>query len=451
MGRAGLILCGRIFHLEPGMLEAALILQCVTVYYPPLGWVIQQLRHVIPSSRSLLLPRSRCMLGKVGKQRKRLLLGHVSGVLTVFAAGSGRVSVAMSEGSSGIAGPIPPDPTMVYKRPASARGRLNDSSFKLDLLPGPLAPDPTLYPKCYTDRPANPSPRVRANARDILERGQRGSVGILLQFEGIPFYSNSQPKKKVKNHEKENVRRLREIQKKCKEKELENNLLGPQPVKALWKSNKYENVESKVKMQLQEQAATINAESQKFLRAHSRCGSVTLPNQSCSPRPSRPTSAVPDQDFKVLGSSINFIAHNAKNAKKAQIRRSRSLQSLNEVLGQKKQEQNEYDIKQKGHVPQYLIDLKEKMRKEKEEQQKMAPDPSCPPGHTMMPEAKRQETLRNIKQSQDQLLKELLSLPVRADTLSIQNRRTELEKKLSEIEEALKIFSRSKVFIKTDS
>lgn len=42
-------------------------------------------------------------------------------------------------------------------------------------------------------------------------------------------------------------------------------------------------------------------------------------------------------------------------------------------------------------------------------------------------------------------------LPVRADTLSVQKRREDLERKLSQIEEAVKIFSRPKVFIKLDS
>jgi len=52
---------------------------------------------------------------------------------------------------------------------------------------------------------------------------------------------------------------------------------------------------------------------------------------------------------------------------------------------------------------------------------------------------------------QEQLIKDLVMLPMRADTLSIQKRRVELERKLSQIEEALKIFSRPKVFIKLDS
>lgn len=57
--------------------------------------------------------------------------------------------------------------------------------------------------------------------------------------------------KESKDHEKENVRRIKEIQKKCKEKERAQARSQPKPVKALWKSQKYENVESKVKAKLQ--------------------------------------------------------------------------------------------------------------------------------------------------------------------------------------------------------
>jgi len=53
--------------------------------------------------------------------------------------------------------------------------------------------------------------------------------------------------------------------------------------------------------------------------------------------------------------------------------------------------------------------------------------------------------------AQEQLVKDLVMLPMRADTLSVQRRRVELERKLSQMEEAIKIFSRPKVFIKLDS
>ena len=46
---------------------------------------------------------------------------------------------------------------------------------------------------------------------------------------------------------------------------------------------------------------------------------------------------------------------------------------------------------------------------------------------------------------------ELLSLPLKADNLSVRSRRAHLDCRLSEIEEAIKIFSRDKVYVKIDS
>ncbi|KAJ6666054.1 hypothetical protein lerEdw1_000958 [Lerista edwardsae] len=370
----------------------------------------------------------------------------------------------MSEGPSRITGPIPPDPSLCpnyYKRPLSARGRLEGNALKLDLLPGPIPPEPSLYPTCYSARLACPPPRIKPNATDILERGRKGTVGVLLQLDEMSLCQDLPPKRKVsKDHEKENLRRMREIQRRCREKEQAQELSRPKPVKALWKSQKYENVESKVKAKLQENPVPPSSEAQRFLRAYSRCGTGIHPRRSLSPghaQPKETTNADAEEPQSgsimclVEGKKVNFVSHNAQNAKRAQLRRSRSLQSLTEVLEQKRKAQEEYDAKQKGQVPRYLVERKDNWRKEAEERQRNIPDPTMPPGHAKMPESQRLETLKQLQQSQDQLLKDLVLLPVRTDTLSVQNRRAELEKKLMQIEEALKIFSRPKVFIKLDS
>ncbi|XP_009864231.1 PREDICTED: enkurin domain-containing protein 1, partial [Apaloderma vittatum] len=263
-----------------------------------------------------------------------------------------------------------------------------------------------------------------------------------------------------KDYEKENVRRIKEIQKKCKEKERAQERSQPKPVKALWKSQKYENVESKVKARLQESSPPPNPEAQKFLRAYSRCGPGIKPCRPLSPRPARMEAradaealeALSDETkIQVEGKSVDFIKHNARNAKRAPLRRSQSLQALAELLEQKQREQEEYNAKQKGHVPQYLLERKELWRRQTEERLRDLPDPDTLPGHVMMPESQRLETLGNLKQSQEQLVKDLVMLPMRSDTLSMQKKRAELERKLSQIEEAIKIFSRPKVFIKLDS
>ncbi|XP_053808577.1 enkurin domain-containing protein 1 isoform X2 [Vidua chalybeata] len=314
----------------------------------------------------------------------------------------------MCEGPSRISGPIPPDPALFpeyYKRPVSALGRLEGNAQKLYLTS--LDPVPNPYPALGSARQAQPAPRIRPSGKDFLERGQKGTLSLLLQLQGLSLDEGMPVKRKeAKDYEKENVRRIKEIQKKCKEKERAQERSQPKPVKALWKSQKYENVESKVKAKLQ---------------------------------------------MQVEGRSVDFIRHNACTAKRAPLRRSQSLQALAELLEQKHREQEEYNAKQKGHVPQYLLERKELWRKQMEERLRNLPDPDTPPGHTMMPEGQRLETLGNLKQSQEQLIKDLVLLPMRGDSLKMQKRRVELERKLSQIDEAIKIFSRPKVFIKLDS
>lgn len=151
------------------------------------------------------------------------------------------------------------------------------------------------------------------------------------------------------------------------------------------------------------------------------------------------------------GLGVDFISRNALAAKRAPRRHSRSLQVLAQVQEQQRQAQERYNATQKGHVPHYLLERRDLWRKEAEARQRSQPDPSMPPGHTLMPENQRLETLNNLLQSQSQLLRELVLLPAGADSLRAQGHRAELDRKLVQIEEAIKIFSRPKVFVKMDT
>lgn len=51
---------------------------------------------------------------------------------------------------------------------------------------------------------------------------------------------------------------------------------------------------------------------------------------------------------------------------------------------------------------------------------------------------------------EQELLKELASLPIGVDTARVRNKRKEIEGKLAELEEAVKIFARPKVFVRVD-
>ncbi|NWJ12206.1 ENKD1 protein, partial [Crypturellus undulatus] len=283
-----------------------------------------------------------------------------------------------------------------------ARGRLEGNAQQLDFTSGPL----NSYPTPGSARQVQPAPRIRPSGRDILEKGQKGTVSLLLQLEGISLDRDLPVKRKEsKDHEKENVRRIKEIQKKCKEKERAREHSQPKPVKALWKSQKYDNVESKVKAKLQESSPPPIPEALKFLRAYSRCGPGIKPCRPLSPSLARMGAEADveageaEAKIQVEGRSVDFIKHNALNAKRAPLRRSQSLQTLAELLEQKHREQEEYNAKQKGHVPQYLLQRKELWRRQLEEQQRNLPDPDTPPGHVLMPEEQRLQTLGNLKQS----------------------------------------------------
>uniref|UniRef100_A0A8C4ZF71 Enkurin domain containing 1 n=1 Tax=Gadus morhua TaxID=8049 RepID=A0A8C4ZF71_GADMO len=360
------------------------------------------------------------------------------------------------EGPSKIYGPIPPDPSLFpdyYKRPASARGRLEGhSDGTLALLSGPLAPDPGLHPECYSCRDPPRPPRIGRNATHILERGQRGVVGALLKLEGVSF-SPSTPKQKqfMRDYGKENIKRLREIQRRCKEQEAVRVNSQPVPVKALWSSAKYQNIPSRVMAELQESGSHPKPQCQTFLRGHSSCasaGPVGIHRRASVSALRHPDPRNNAGDENQPGKSVDFIRHNARAAGKVVLRRSQSLTNLKD---------NEY-----GSAPFNIFDKKpnqihclekrkEQWRKEKEEKKKIAPDSTIPPGHTLMTDGERRDTLQSLKESHKTLVKELLSLPVRADSLSICSRRTQLDRRLSEMEEAIKIFSRDKVFVKTDS
>ncbi|XP_041856267.1 enkurin domain-containing protein 1 isoform X2 [Melanotaenia boesemani] len=353
----------------------------------------------------------------------------------------------MCEGPSTISGPIPPDPSLFpqyYKRPASARGRLEgNNDGTLALLLGPLAPDPVLYPECYSAHLPTHRPRISPSATHILERGRKGVVGELLRPDSVSVTPVPKQKQKVHNFGKENIRRLREIQKRCKEQEAERVQSRPVPVKALWTSSKYQNVSSRVMAQLEVSTSTVKPQCQNFLKAHSNGGIAA------SPRPSavavhRPAScnSIQDQDLKVQGQSIDFIKRNTQAAGRTVFRRSKSLTNLKD---------KPVPTAVKGQVPQYLEERKLQWRKEEEERKRNAPDPTIPAGHTLMPESKKQETLKSLKDTHRSLVTELLSLPLKADSLSIRSRRAHLDCRLSEIEEAIKIFSRDKVYIKNDS
>ncbi|XP_053392711.1 enkurin domain-containing protein 1-like isoform X1 [Mercenaria mercenaria] len=248
-----------------------------------------------------------------------------------------------------------------------------------------------------------------------------------------------------KDHFRENVRRMRQIQRKSREKEVES----VQPVKALWKSEKYKDVPSKIKDDIEKVPDTPRPHSASFLRAHTRSGpSVKLQSRPCTPDPklSVPPASIAN-DVQLVRHDFDFIKVNGRAVKHSHVPRAPSLTALDDL---KKKQEDEFKKHKKGEVPTYLRTRKEQWKKEEEDRIANAPDPSCPEGHRVLPEAERRETLDLLKQKQQELISKLQSLPLRTDTFRMRSCKQELENKLAEMDEAIKIFSRPKVFVKAE-
>ena len=104
----------------------------------------------------------------------------------------------------------------------------------------------------------------------------------------------------------------------------------------------------------------------------------------------------------------------------------------------------------RGEVPGYL--RRRQAREEEEEEERLAnePDEDCPEGMVVMAEEERIDTLEVLEESHAELMAALNALPIRIETLGQRTRKAELEDKLREIEDAIRVFSRSKVFVRAE-
>ncbi|KAG8042593.1 hypothetical protein G9C98_005227 [Cotesia typhae] len=105
----------------------------------------------------------------------------------------------------------------------------------------------------------------------------------------------------------------------------------------------------------------------------------------------------------------------------------------------------------KGVVPKYILERKEEQQLKIEQAKLEAANSDCPAGHIPLPDNERKETLRLLKKNYQEFVNELNKMPIRSDTLRCQKKKMEIEKQLNKLEEGIKIFSRPKVFVKTDA
>ena len=243
---------------------------------------------------------------------------------------------------------------------------------------------------------------MRPEAKEIASRHHMGTVGILFQSEPRQYVPRKTAKK---DYFKQNFRRLREIER---------------------------NTQSRLEPPVEKQQPVIKS-ALKYRETPSRLGEFSRPATPAS-RPLTP-------------SQKNFIAFNNKQAADFHIKRPPSAEKIRETEEKLDRHLKAY---RRGAVPSYLKKRQEEWHQHEIERISKLPDPQCPPGHAVMPEKERIETLNLLSQNKHELLEEFKCMPMRTDTLRGSQKKALLENKLAEIDDAIKIFSRKKVYVKQD-
>lgn len=100
-----------------------------------------------------------------------------------------------------------------------------------------------------------------------------------------------------------------------------------------------------------------------------------------------------------------------------------------------------------GRVPSYLQTRKNEWADAENERRRNAPDPNCPPGMCLMPEQERLDTLRTLQSSKSECMHQLERMPFVVETPSMKRKQENLESKLREIDRAIEVFSKPKVYV----
>jgi hypothetical protein len=299
---------------------------------------------------------------------------------------------------------------------------------------------------------------------------QHDTMGDLIT--PVDGYRGALTKKGVqpKNHMKDNVKDMRMKQLQMKQEKDDRNQQEIQS-RSLYKLPQFQNVESRLYNKpnsasgragdddLENYEGDDRRSSNFLTKGQSGFRREQLANQSMMARlqledklgaervgnekPASPRKpAVPRSNELALlpgASNADFIQRNKLNAI------SMPSTKRNSFSGENSDKHEEF-----GKVPQYLEERKAKWAAEEDERKRRMPDPDCPPGMCLMPENERQDTLRTLEESREEALNQLRRLPFVIETITLKKKQESLENKLREIDRALSIFSKPKVYIAAD-
>ena len=147
-------------------------------------------------------------------------------------------------------------------------------------------------------------------------------------------------------------------------------------------------------------------------------------------------SEVPESLEQTLKKPNNENKQN-KNKKKLNSNNNSNINTDNNVIH-----------KDYGKTPEYIKKYKMEEQIKKEEIKRKQEEAKLPPGTKLLSEEERLSTLDGLINSKKELTNLLEKMPITTKTLSMQNKKEELIKKLDEIEKAIDMFSKKEVYIK---
>ncbi|KAG7399327.1 Enkurin domain-containing protein 1 [Phytophthora boehmeriae] len=307
--------------------------------------------------------------------------------------------------------------------------------------------------------------RRDANASDAV-------AAILNPHEG---YREKQVRRGItpKDFERENKLRVKKLQEENREIERQRRAEEAKQQED-FKLRKFKSARSRVYSEETES----QGKKHEFLRRGGRTPSLASASGSNASLPSTPRSAPPSASGS--RSELHSPTHSATSSRsssrtyrKAPVPSVHELERREETLKQKSKKEpvdfinaNAWEVIKKapskhshhvettrpvhrsyGRIPRYLLERKEQWAREEEERRRNAPDPDCPPGMVLLDEDERVRTLEVLHKSLIEAQTRMNAMPLCIETFNQIRRKNELETKLQEIEDAIKVFDRAKVYV----
>jgi acyl-CoA reductase-like NAD-dependent aldehyde dehydrogenase len=100
-----------------------------------------------------------------------------------------------------------------------------------------------------------------------------------------------------------------------------------------------------------------------------------------------------------------------------------------------------------GVIPAYLVGRKKELEEAQEQARLARAPPSAPPGQRLVPEEERLATLDKLRLRMRELEGDLARLPLTMRSILSQQKRAAIEHGMEEVENAIRTFSKQKVFV----